>query len=115
MQLEFTMLDPHYRIPLPPAPAGSAPGTYSASFIAPDRHGVFKFVVNYFRPGFSHLQVADKASVVPLRHDEHPRFIVGAYPFYAGALSTSAAFLFFVVLWIRLGESDKRTKTAKTE
>jgi oligosaccharyltransferase complex subunit beta len=41
--------------------------------------------------------------VVPLRHDEYPRFIVGAYPFYAATVSTSAAFLVFCAAWLSLG------------
>ncbi|BEI79776.1 hypothetical protein CcaverHIS002_0103050 [Cutaneotrichosporon cavernicola] len=113
MQLEFTMLDPHIRTELKPVSFRPDGTTYAASFRAPDRHGVFKFVVNHFRPGWTFLEAADRASVVPLRHDEHPRFIAGAYPFYAGCLSTSAAFLFFTALWMHLGESDKGKQKAE--
>ena len=49
MQLEFTMLDPHIRTALPPVPG--SPGEYSVTFRVPDRHGVFKFVVDYKRNG----------------------------------------------------------------
>ena len=49
LQLEFTMLDPHIRTSLPPVPG--VRGKYSVTFRAPDRHGVFKFVVNYKRTG----------------------------------------------------------------
>lgn len=53
IQLDFTMLDPHYRKALVEDSAKSSPHStaYSASFKAPDRHGVFKFVVEYWRPG----------------------------------------------------------------
>ena len=44
------MLDPHIRIALPPVPG--YPGKYSVAFRAPDRHGVFKFIVNYKRRGY---------------------------------------------------------------
>ncbi len=47
MQLEFTMIDPHIHTALPPV-AGK-PGIYSTQFRAPDRHGVFKFVIDYKR------------------------------------------------------------------
>lgn len=50
MQLEFTMLDPHVRTAL--LPVLGAPGKYSVSFRAPDRHGVFKLVVDYKRKGY---------------------------------------------------------------
>ena len=49
MQLEFMMLDPHVRTALAPVPG--SPGTYSVQFRVPDRHGVFKFVVDYRRKG----------------------------------------------------------------
>lgn len=49
MQLEFTMLDPHVRTALPPV--RGVPGKYSVTFRAPDRHGVFKFVIDYKRKG----------------------------------------------------------------
>ena len=52
------MLDPHIRIFLPPV-LGS-PGEYSVSFRAPDRHGVFKFVIDHRRKG-----------CVPPRTDQH--------------------------------------------
>lgn len=50
LQLEFTMLDPHIRTALPAV--RGVPGKYSVTFRAPDRHGVFKFVVNYKRKGY---------------------------------------------------------------
>lgn len=50
MQLEFTMLDPHIRTALPPV-AGE-PGKYSVAFRVPDRHGVFKFIIDYKRKGY---------------------------------------------------------------
>jgi oligosaccharyltransferase complex subunit beta len=43
------MLDPHIRTALPAVPG--SPGKYSVTFRAPDRHGVFKFVINYKRKG----------------------------------------------------------------
>lgn len=56
LQLEFTMLDPHIRTALPPVEG--FPGMYSVSFRAPDRHGVFKFVINYKRKGYVLLIIA---------------------------------------------------------
>ena len=49
IQLEFTMLDPHIRTVL--LPVVNKPGEFSVSFRVPDRHGVFKFVVDYRRKG----------------------------------------------------------------
>jgi hypothetical protein len=52
LQLDFTMLDPHIRTSLKQVSSSLSGTTYSASFKAPDRHGVFKFVVEYWRPGY---------------------------------------------------------------
>lgn len=178
------MLDPYVRTALAVIPAMQSRGeaTYGVQFQAPDRHGVFKFMVDWYRPGYvfcypvlcreinlgphpsprpptllpsavigqraqtaselisprdaeevtclpsalcrdflvllystqpeslthpnrySFISVSDTASVVPLRHDEYPRFIVGAYPYYAGTFSVSAAFLLFCASWMMLGD-----------
>lgn len=49
LQVEFTMLDPHIRTPLLAHPEQQA--KYEVTFRVPDRHGVFKFVIDYKRPG----------------------------------------------------------------
>jgi oligosaccharyltransferase complex subunit beta len=59
LQLDFTMLDPHIRTSLKQVSSSSSGTTYSASFKAPDRHGVFKFVVEYWRPGYVVLLPVD--------------------------------------------------------
>ncbi|CDZ97114.1 Oligosaccharyltransferase, beta subunit [Phaffia rhodozyma] len=104
LQLDFTMLDPHVRVDLLPVAAGAGARSegqeYSAEFKAPDRHGVFKFLVDYKRAGWSFVHSSQTVSVVPFRHDEYPRFIQGAWPFYSGALSTVGAFVLFCVLWL---------------
>ena len=45
------MLDPHVRTAL--LPVASEPGKYEVQFRAPDRHGVFKFVVGWRRQGWA--------------------------------------------------------------
>ncbi|KAJ7355433.1 oligosaccharyl transferase beta subunit [Mycena albidolilacea] len=114
LQLEFTMLDPHIRTALP-AVAGS-PGTYSVTFRAPDRHGVFKFVVDYKRKGWTHLHSSTTVALVPPRHDGYPRFLSAAWPYYAGAISTSVAFFVFSAAWLA-GESreGKKAKGGKAQ
>lgn len=80
MQLEFTMLDPHIRTAL--LPVAGSPGEYSVTFRAPDRHGVFKFVVDYKRKGhepfpqhsFHHLtRFCFTQMVTPPELDHSPR------------------------------------------
>lgn len=43
------MLDPHIRTAL--LPVHGEPGKYEVQFRAPDRHGVFKFVIGWRRQG----------------------------------------------------------------
>ncbi|KAF8898247.1 oligosaccharyl transferase beta subunit [Gymnopilus junonius] len=116
LQLEFTMLDPHIRSSLPPVPG--APGKYSTTFRAPDRHGVFKFVVDWKRKGWTYLHSSTTVPVVPPRHDGYPRFLSAAWPYYAGAISTSMAFFLFSAIWLagEVQHGNKRAgKAGKTE
>ncbi|KAI9452951.1 dolichyl-diphosphooligosaccharide-protein glycosyltransferase [Lactarius psammicola] len=114
VQLEFTMLDPHIRTAL--VPVSGEPGLYSASFRVPDRHGVFKFVLDYRRRGWTSLQASMTVPVVPPRHDGYPRFLSAAWPYYTGAISTSVGFLLFATLWLAGDDKGvKKGKSAKTE
>lgn len=102
IQLEFTMLDPHLRVTLKPtkSPKGTHT-TYSVVFRAPDRHGVFTFNLDYRRrTGYTSLQSGVQVSLTPLEHDQYERFILGAYPYYTGALSVLASFLLFSWVWL---------------
>ncbi|KAF8626327.1 hypothetical protein AX15_004988 [Amanita polypyramis BW_CC] len=110
LQLEITMLDPHIRTALLPS-TGEA-GKYSATFRVPDRHGVFKFVINHRRRGMTYLQSSTTVAVVPPRHDGYPRFMSAAWPYYVGAVSTSVGFLVFSGLWLAGGllQGEKRGK-----
>jgi oligosaccharyltransferase complex subunit beta len=59
----------------------------------PDVYGVFKYVIDYSRQGYSHIALQQVVPVRPLKHDEYERFLVAAYPYYASLASTMAAFL----------------------
>jgi oligosaccharyltransferase complex subunit beta len=53
---------------------------------------------------------------VPPRHDGYPRFLSAAWPYYAGAISTSAAFLVFSALFRAGDDADlRKKKTTKAE
>ncbi|EJU05823.1 oligosaccharyl transferase beta subunit [Dacryopinax primogenitus] len=109
MQLEFTMLDPHIRTAL--SPVQGEKGWYETKFRAPDRHGVFKFIVDWRRKRYTALHSSTTVSVVPFRHNEYPRFLSSAWPYYLGALSTSAAFVLFCALWLLGGNEEEKKKT----
>ncbi|GAA5889379.1 hypothetical protein JCM16303_005369 [Sporobolomyces ruberrimus] len=100
LQLEFTMLDPHLRIPLKSSRTSPGRQRFEATFTIPDRHGVFTLRVDHRRPGWSSIESATVISVTPPRHDEYERFIRGAIPYYGGALSVSVGLVAFVVFWI---------------
>ncbi|KAJ1439658.1 Dolichyl-diphosphooligosaccharide--protein glycosyltransferase subunit WBP1 [Ochromonadaceae sp. CCMP2298] len=101
MQMEFVMLDPYVRKTLT-----ANKGIFSATFIAPDSYGIFKFRVMYRRPGFSVLHAETQVSIRPFKHDEYERFIFSAYPYYSSALSATIAIFVFSVFF--LYSSDKK-------
>ncbi|CAG7846645.1 Dolichyl-diphosphooligosaccharide--protein glycosyltransferase 48 kDa subunit Short=Oligosaccharyl transferase 48 kDa subunit; AltName: Full=Oligosaccharyl transferase beta subunit 1 {ECO:0000312/WormBase:T09A5.11}; Flags: Precursor [Serendipita indica DSM 11827] len=111
LQVEFTMLDPHIRTSL--SPVAGQPGRYETVIRIPDRHGVFKFVVDYRRRGWSTLYSATTVPVVPPRHNEYPRFLSAAWPYYVGAISTSIGFILFSALWLGGAASERGSKKKK--
>ncbi|CAF1667564.1 unnamed protein product, partial [Didymodactylos carnosus] len=78
-------------------------GKLESHFIIPDIYGIYKFVIDYNRVGYTHLYSETQVSVHPLRHTEYERFIASAYPYYISTFSMMAgAFLLsFVVLYHR--------------
>jgi oligosaccharyltransferase complex subunit beta len=109
------MLDPHLRVPLLPAAreaksgqATSATSTlYTATAKLPTRHGVFTARLRHLRtPALTWLDETVRFSITPPRHDEYPRFIVGAWPYYVGAASTALAWWGFCALWLALDSRD---------
>jgi oligosaccharyltransferase complex subunit beta len=88
---------------------------YSSTFKLPDKHGVYTFVVDWKRHGWSYIHTRDTAPVRPFNHDEHPRGLHSAWPYVTGASTTVVAFLIFVVIWVCSDERDdiKRGKKAQ--
>lgn len=82
------MLHPYLRVNL----GHNGNGTFSAAVKVPDVYGVFKWVVDYQRPGYSWVSLQHTVSVRPFRHDEYERFIPQAYPYYASVASMMAGF-----------------------
>lgn len=82
VQLEFIRIDPFVRTKLV-----KENSHYVARFKLPDVYGVFKFVVDYNRLGYTHLYSSTQVSVRPLEHTQYERFIKSAYPYYASAFS----------------------------
>jgi oligosaccharyltransferase complex subunit beta len=96
VQLEFVMLNPYIRTNLTPSPNG----TFSVQFKIPDVYGIYKFRVQYRRPGLTVLSLNDQVSVRPYRHNEYERFIGAAFPYYISALSIAVGFFVFAFVFL---------------
>jgi oligosaccharyltransferase complex subunit beta len=102
VQLSFLMMNPYYinqmkRIYGKP--------TYYAKFRAPEKHGVFKFIVDYHRTGYSNIFSSTKIPLRPFYHNEFPRFIPCAYPYYLSVFVILGAFIIFSLLFLYGKES----------
>ena len=96
IQLDFVMLDPYLRLSLSNVTTALNSTRFSSQFTAPDAHGVFSLRVDYRRSGWNFLDEKSVISITPLRHDEYPRFVTGAIPYYTSAIGVSLAFIIFV-------------------
>ncbi|KAG0055232.1 hypothetical protein BGZ83_009287 [Gryganskiella cystojenkinii] len=116
VQLELIMLDPYVRKTLEQEPLTevSTLGVFTTTLQLPDQYGVFKFTVNYKRPGLSYIESVTTVGIHPFRHDQYPRFISQAKPYYTSAASMGVGLLIFsfVYLWGGLDSTVKTTKKA---
>jgi oligosaccharyltransferase complex subunit beta len=88
VQVELVMLDPYIRKTL----TDSGNGTFYTEIKVPDVYGVFKWVLDYRRPGYSIIMKSEQIPIRPYRHDEYERFILQAYPYYATVVSMMGGF-----------------------
>jgi oligosaccharyltransferase complex subunit beta len=102
VQLEFVMLNPWVRTRLYHAGAGNV--TYTAKVPVPDQIGIYKFSIAYHRPGVSSIVLEQVVPVRPFLHNEYPRFIPMAYPYYAASFCMLAA-VFLLGLVLMYGNS----------
>ncbi|KAJ1966536.1 oligosaccharyl transferase glycoprotein complex, beta subunit [Dipsacomyces acuminosporus] len=114
VQFEAIMLDPYIRTTLNRTESveSKTAATYHGDIKLPDRYGTFTFRVNYKRPGYSNVDVQDTVGIWPLRHDEYPRFLSAAYPYYTGSLVMVVGFLALCAAWL-WSEEPKAKQTAK--
>lgn len=102
IQLEIIMLDPYIRTAMQEAHVAPEHhfGRYKVHTTLPDVYGVFTFKINYKRPGLTYLTVEDVVAIRPFRHDEYPRFLSAAYPYYTAVGSMIVGFLVFSGAWL---------------
>ncbi|KAI3635749.1 hypothetical protein MIR68_006387 [Amoeboaphelidium protococcarum] len=98
VQLEFVMLDPFIRTNLVPSQGGKF--VTRPDLILPDVHGVYTLKVEYKRRGYSYIVQKDVVSIVPFRHNEYPRFLVAAYPYYASVGLSMSVFILFTMFYL---------------
>lgn len=112
------MLDPHIRSFIKKSTTGKPRHAHAALYDLtvrlPDVYGVFTFKVDYMRRGKTYLLQKDVLSIRQLRHDQYPRFISQASPYYASYLSVVVVWLVFCAIWLFQTVSMKQTKEKAT-
>ncbi|XGW10729.1 hypothetical protein V3C99_012330 [Haemonchus contortus] len=106
VQLEFVRIDPFVRTTL----VGKN-GRFSTRFKLPDVYGIYKFLVDYRRVGYTHLYDVQQVSVRPLLHTQYERFIRSAYPYYASSFSMMFGVVLFSLVFLHYKEPPKPTAT----
>jgi oligosaccharyltransferase complex subunit beta len=108
------MLSPFHRLELSPTLVTETAAVFGTSFVLPDQHGIFNFMVNYKRPFLTYVEEKRTVSVRHMAHDEWPRSFVisGAWPWISGIAATVTGFLGFCALWMYSKPTD-RAKKAK--
>ena len=104
IQLSFIMMNPYYINQLKKM---YGKPTYYAKFRAPEKHGVFKFIVDYHRTGYSYIFSSTKIPIRPFYHNEFPRFLPCAYPYYLSVFVMLGVFILFSILFLYEKESEK--------
>ena len=102
IQLQFIMLEPYYSVLLETEKEHTEAGvaTYSYKFRVPQRLGIFRFVIDYWRYGLTFLDEQCEVSVIQWRHDAFPRYLTRAMPFYATVFVLMAGFFIFVAYFL---------------
>eukprot|EP00658_Telonema_sp_P-2_P023508 TRINITY_DN19427_c0_g1_i1.p1 TRINITY_DN19427_c0_g1~~TRINITY_DN19427_c0_g1_i1.p1 ORF type:complete len:431 (+),score=76.52 TRINITY_DN19427_c0_g1_i1:35-1327(+) len=91
VQLEIRMLDPWVRANM----TSDSTGLYKVQTQLPDQFGVFQLRIDYQRRGYSWIRVSEQVSVRPLRHNQHQRFLLANFPYYASSYAVMAGTLVF--------------------
>lgn len=104
VQMEFVMLDPHIRKFLK-----FTGNEHKLVFTAPDVYGIFKFKVDYNRRGYNPIFIEQVAPVRNPWHNDYPRFLPCAYPYYASCFVTLGLVIIFAAAFVNHKETGKTT------
>jgi len=108
VQLEFVRIDPFVRVTL----KNDGKGRLSTRFRVPDSYGVYKFLVDYRRVGYTHLYDVRQVSVRPLLHTQYERFSRCAYPYYVSAASMMLGVVLFSFVFLYYKEQPATTSAS---
>jgi len=111
VQVEFVMLDPYIRAPL----KSDTKGKYKIETILPDVYGVFTFKIDYKRMGYTNVNVKNIIPVRPFRHDEYPRFLHMAYPYYLSSMSMIGGVIVLTIFLLFTKNINKSNEKVEKE
>jgi oligosaccharyltransferase complex subunit beta len=98
LQLEYVMMNPYYINQLKQLDKNKP--TYYVKFKAPEKFGVFKFIIDYHRIGYSYIISETKVPLRPFNHNEFPRFLTCAYPYYTSVFVMVFSWILFSFLFL---------------
>lgn len=81
--------------------------------VVPDTLGIYKFKVYHRRFGYSLIEAETLVSCIQFRHDEYPRFLNVALPYYTNIFLSMAAGFLFIMFFLYSDISEKVTKKIK--
>lgn len=85
--------------------------TLEAYFRLPDQYGVFTFKVSHKRRGLRSFELSETVQVRPFRHDQYPRFLLIATPYYTNIFSLMAGFFVFSIVFLLFKDPSQKQKT----
>lgn len=107
------MLDPYIRTNLVASNKTKGVFVSPPNLKLPDQHGVYSFKVTYKRRGYSYLVEKSIVPVRHFRHDEYPRFLSAAYPYYASSGSMMLGFFVFSVVFLYYKDAEGGKKKSQ--
>ncbi|SCU91368.1 LAMI_0E05600g1_1 [Lachancea mirantina] len=103
VQLEIKMIDPYYRVTLNPSNATEEVQFYTSGEIKlPDHHGVFSFITDYKRNGYSFVFEKDVKAIRHLANDEYPRSweISNSWVYLTSIFAVGLSWMLFVFFYL---------------
>ncbi|KAJ3436085.1 dolichyl-diphosphooligosaccharide--protein glycosyltransferase 48 kda subunit [Anaeramoeba flamelloides] len=110
VQIEYVMLSPYVRQNLVNNPET---GKFSTKLSLPDKHGTFKFRLQYHKRGYRFLEKVEEIPLKPFWHNQYERFIPVAYPYYLSAILMLVGFFIFSIIFLYHKDDNVEKKNKK--